>query len=132
MHYVRASAVSSVITMALIVFGIIYDEYGRGVHSRFMTYAFICVFALCVLPYSVLASLKSGVTRSRLAFNVYNSGVSLLSLAFVLRGVVRIAGTKSRFEVPMLAAGAAMCAAGALIFLVRTVKNIRSKSPAAE
>lgn len=47
---------------------------------------------------------------------IYNSGVAVLTVSSMLRGIMDIAGTGSVYQVWMLYAGTVMAAAGAVIF----------------
>ncbi len=49
---------------------------------------------------------------------IYNSGVAVLTVSSMLRGIMDIAGTGSVYQVWMLYAGTVMAAAGAVIFVV--------------
>ena len=120
----RASAFCSVVTAFLVLFGYVYDLNGLGQHSHYMSYAFVITLVMCVIPYSLLALLKRP-PRSRLGFNLYNSGVALLVVFSLFRGVIRIAGIKagSRFELPLFIAGAAFAAAGLTAFIIDLVRN---------
>ena len=126
-HFVRAVACSAAFTAFVVVFGIVYDHYGRGVHSRYMSFAFLFPLVLCVIPYSLLGLFRDPA-RSRFAFNVNNSGAAVLTVASIIRGVVRIAGTGSRFETPMLIAGAALCAMAAIVYIIAVIKKSQRKS----
>ncbi len=89
-----------------------------------MSYAFAIPFVLCTVPYFLL-SLYQDPERSRFAFNVHNSGVAVLSFASIFRGIVRIAGTASKYERPLIIAGAAICLVGVVTYLVTLI--VRSK-----
>ena len=128
-HYVRSAVLCSILIALLFVFGTVYDHFSRGVHSDFMRFSFLVPLVLCVIPYALL-SLRKNAFSSRLAFNVYNSGVGILCLACIFKGVVYIAGTESRYVIPLFIAGGAVVLAGTVIYFVSFISNKKNKSEA--
>lgn len=88
------------ITVFVFVAGLIYHQFGRGVFSSHMAYAFLyplffgALFNLILLP--VQSRLPfAGTVGYRLYSNLYNTGIGALTLHSFVMGVLEIAGAES-------------------------------------
>lgn len=110
-----------------ILFDRVYALFGHGVSSAAMTFMFLYPLLGGALPFGVCWAAKLHIARPvrcrRLLFNTYNSGVAALTVASALTGVFEIAGTSSPYTVWLTAAGAALCAFGAIGFLIGLLRR---------
>ena len=125
-HFIKALIISAAASALLFVFGRIYDSLGRGVHSVYINYVFLIPLFLCVIPYGIMAIFKNS-PRARFAFNLYNSGVALLCAGCILRGIVRIAGTTSRFDKYLILGGGAICLFAVGAYVVTVMNRLDEK-----
>lgn len=104
----------------------IYALFGHGVSSAAMSYMFLypllggsVVFALLWI---ININIRS-IPKFRLYYNLYNSGIAMLTVGSMLKGVFEIAGTSSPFTPVYFMIGALlMCvpAIGAVISFKKT------------
>lgn len=99
------------ISLFCAVFGAVYEHFSHEVYSGFMVYAFL--FPLCggtIVFYGL--SLFGKHFPSRLAYNLYNSGIAALTVGSIFTGVLEIYGTTNRLTMVYWIAGAAFVFAG--------------------
>jgi len=80
----------------------IYATFGHGVSSDAMTWMFLypLMGGILFLPLSGIMIPKVGrATGHRVFFNIYNSGIAMLTTGSCLKGVMEIAGTSSKYVV---------------------------------
>ena len=80
----------------------IYATFGHGVSSDAMTWMFLypLMGGILFLPLSGIVIPKvSRVTGHRAFFNIYNSGIAMLTAGSFLKGIMEIAGTSSKYVV---------------------------------
>lgn len=99
------------------LFGGIYELFSHEVYSFYMIYAFAIPLAMGVLPY-LLMSFTNIHTPSRLAANLYGSGVAALTVGSIFKGVLDIYGTSSDLTIIYLAAGIALTLAGIIAYFI--------------
>lgn len=88
--------------LSLTVFAVdkIYAVFGHGVHSGAMTWMFLYPLIGGALVYFLMLRLIPGFSKKegyRLFYNLYNSGIALLTVAAFLKGILDIAGTSSPY-----------------------------------
>ena len=88
------------ITILTITVNKVYSLYGHGVSSDAMTYMFLYPLIGGSFVYLVIALFFSKLYRFkgyRRIYNLYNSGIAVLTVGSMLKGVVEIAGTASLY-----------------------------------
>lgn len=103
----------------LLIFGIIYNQFGHGVTSPWMSFAFLWTLFLGMIPAGILA-LNPGILRPRrISVNAYNSGVACIAVSSVLRGIFEIAGNASLYQGALMVAGWILLGIGVVSYLLR-------------
>ncbi len=116
-----------------ILFDKVYALYGHEVGSPSMTLMFLYPLLGGALPFLILwVSAPPSTDRRgfRTAYNLYNSGIALLTVRSMLVGVFEIAGTSSDAMIFFLLCAVLFLAAGAAAFIMQIRKE--GKSHAAE
>lgn len=78
----------------------IYAIFGHGVSSSYMTWMFLYPLIGGVLFFFLLGYLLPGANKApgyRLFYNLYNSGIALLTVGSLCLGIFEIAGTNSPY-----------------------------------
>lgn len=97
-HNNKTILVYLAISVFMIAVDKIYAIFGHDVASGYMTWMFLYPFIGGALLYFLLGRMLSGANRYtgyRLFYNLYNSGIALLSVASFMQGIFEIAGTGS-------------------------------------
>jgi hypothetical protein len=109
------------LTIFCVVVDHVYAAFGHRVRSPSMNFMFLFPFLGGALPFFVLNLVKPGYikkTFSRIAFNLYNSGLATLTIASLLQGIVEIAGTGSEWIPLFPVAGGGFVLAGIVLALI--------------
>lgn len=86
------------ITIFTIVFDRIYALFSHGVSSLSMNLMFLYHLLGGVVVYYILGYLLKNKKNSMIiSFNLYNSGIAILTVGSLLRGIMDIAGTSSQY-----------------------------------
>ena len=93
------------------VFCLIYEQFSFGEHSDAMRRMFLVPLLGGVLPFALLAAsdLLSGL--SRVAFNLWNSGIAVLVSGCLITGIIEISGRVSDYSLYYWIAGGVFLAA---------------------
>ena len=78
----------------------VYAIFGHGVSSASMTWAFLYPFIGGVIFYLLIGLMLPEINRFagyRIMYNSYNSGIAVLTVGSILKGVMDIAGTSSSY-----------------------------------
>ncbi len=94
-----------------VVFCLIYEQFSFGEHSDAMRRMFLVPLLGGVLPFALLAAsdLLSGL--SRVAFNLWNSGIAVLVSGCLITGIIEISGRVSDYSLYYWIAGGVFLAA---------------------
>ncbi len=84
-------------TIFLYIFSRIYQSQSYGEVSFFMNYLFLIPFIGGILLSIIL---KFDFSFSRLSFNLWNSGVAVVTAGFLLRGIINLSGRSTTFDKP--------------------------------
>ncbi len=119
-----------VLALAAIIINNVYALFGHGVHSLSMTWMFLYPLLGGALFYSLIYLLFPGTRESagkhsayRLFFNLYNSGIAVLTISAFLKGILEIAGTGSPYVPYSFGAGAALTATGLAVLVYNLKKH---------
>jgi hypothetical protein len=109
----------------------IYALFGHGVRSASMTWMFLYPLLGGALVYLLIELLLPRIRETaglRLSYNLYNSGIALLTVGSFLRGILEIAGTASPYTPVFCLTGWGFAAAGLIRFLPDLLRyRIKSK-----
>lgn len=89
-----------------LLFHLIYKQFSHGVHSPYMTWAFLFPLALGFLCCRLLGVLP----------RLYHFGVATVTVSSLLRGILEIAGTSSRYQRFLMLLGLLELLAGVLLY----------------
>lgn len=99
------------ISIFCLVFSSIYNEFGHGVNSFYMTFLFLWPL-LGVVLYLVMFILN--FVPSRITINAVNGGIAALTSGSLVKGILEIAGTSSDYEIVFFIIGIGMILIGAI------------------
>lgn len=90
-QFIKTALIYLFCSLFLILFNFIYGIFSRGVHSSFMTFAFL----IPLIGGSVISLLFIFLPKPTfLIINLWRMGISTLVIGFLLRGVFDIYGTE--------------------------------------
>lgn len=78
----------------------IYAIFGHGVSSDYMTWMFLYPLLGGSLFYLIIELFLKGIKQTskyRLFYNIYNTGIAILTAGSFLKGILDIAGTNSPY-----------------------------------
>jgi hypothetical protein len=88
------------LTVTAVLVDNIYALFGHGVRSAAMTWMFLYPLLGGALFYFFIGIIIPGISHAagyRLFYNVYNSGIAILTVGSFLKGILDIAGTSSPY-----------------------------------
>lgn len=116
---------------SLLLFSVIYHQYGHGQFALIMYLSFIYPL-LVAIAYWIIVLFKLTVSLQskgyRLGYNSLNSGIATLSIACVIKGIFIIAGTNSSYLILFWIMGIFLSAFGAsvvILYLIPTKQPAR-------
>lgn len=82
-----------------LVFDKIYSIFSHGVYSNYMDSMFLYPLIGGTFIYLLLLLFATNINykENRLSFNIYNSGIAILTVGSLLHGILEIAGTSSEY-----------------------------------
>jgi hypothetical protein len=86
------------ITLGCILFNFIYEQFSYGEHSDFMRMMFCVPMFGGVLPFWIIYLTRAEFTLSRIGYNLWNSGVALLTSGCLIRGIIEISGRTTDYD----------------------------------
>lgn len=113
-------------TIICIIFAFIYNLYGRGVTSVYMTFSFVYSAVLGVLVYFLLY--KFWLVYNRVAYNIYNAAIATLTTGSILKGILYISGVGSKYPKYYFELGFFLIIISIIIFIITLTKNRNKKS----
>ena len=121
----RTSIVYLAVSIALAIFGAVYEVFSHGVFSFYMIYAFMIPLIGGTVPYmaAYLAARRAGtsakVAALRKGSGLYHAGIATLTIGSIMKGVLDIYGTTNILIVVYPAAGAILLIAAVIVILSR-------------
>ncbi|HWQ71126.1 MAG TPA: hypothetical protein VN370_02285 [Desulfitobacteriaceae bacterium] len=122
-----------IISLLAVAIDNIYAVFGHGVSSAAMTWMFLYPLLGGTLFYLLIELLLPGIcqfTGYRVFYNVYNSGIAVLTTGSFLKGILDIAGTNSPYVVLFSVAGWLFIASGLILLTILAVNQKRRKQSA--
>ncbi|WP_049895703.1 hypothetical protein [Oribacterium sp. NK2B42] len=111
------------ITIAVALFGAIYEYFSFGVYSYYMIYAFVIPLILGVLPWIFIASDRMGKGAAEKDFppmytiNLWGSGIATLTVGSVFHGILDIYGTTGSLSKVYFIVGAVLLLVAVMTFI---------------
>lgn len=106
-------------------FGAVYEVFSHGVFSYYMIYAFAIPLTGGVLMFWIIGR-KGWSYPSRIAGNLYHSGIATLTVGCTMQGVLEIYGTTNKLISIYWIAGTVLLFMGTGCYLW---KNLHQKYP---
>lgn len=103
-------------TLFCVLFASVYMIFAHGVSSNYMTFLF--AWPLCGGVITTLGVLIARGKPIRLAFNIFNSGIAILTAGSMFRGILDIAHATSPYEIAFWIIGWLVTIIGFAIYLV--------------
>ena len=107
------------VTVFCLAFSLIYHALGHGVRSPYMGRLCLWPALLGLLPALLLWLIPKLPRQGRVSANLWHPGVATLSVWSLLRGILQIAGSSSRFTDYLFPAGCVLLGLGAIAYLLR-------------
>jgi hypothetical protein len=125
----RTIYVFATVTLFVAIAGVVYTAFGRGVTSANMSFAFAYPLVLGLLVNTLLLIVQQrmpfvGTVGYRAYSNIYNFGISALTVYSALKGVLDIFGTVSYLLTYLMLVGWAAVVAGLSVLIILLV-NVR-------
>ncbi|MCM8711235.1 hypothetical protein M2651_09355 [Clostridium sp. SYSU_GA19001] len=117
-----------VLSVIAIVVNKVYAIFSHGVSSAAMTWMFLYPLIGGLFFYLLIYVFAGKIlkfTGYRLFFNIYNSGIAILTFGSFVKGVLEIAGADSPYLVYYYAVGGIFIAAGLILMSIMAVKQKR-------
>ncbi len=89
----RTAFIYLLISVFCILFGAVYEFFSHEVYSFFMIYAFVFPLVGGTLPFLSLSVIKPERYPTAVSRNLYNAGISTLTVGSLIKGVLEIYGT---------------------------------------
>jgi hypothetical protein len=120
--FFKTAIVCLILSAAAILVDNIYALFGHGVRSAAMTYMFLYPLIGGTVFYSALNLLIGNPGEKpvyRVFKNLWNSGLAVLTVGSLLKGILEIAGAESPYVLPFQLCGWMFLAAGLALLLVK-------------
>lgn len=117
-----------IVAFAMIAVDKIYAIFGHGVSSDAMTWMFLYPIVGGSLFFILIEFLVPGIDRIvgyRIFYNIYNSGIAVLTVASFTQGILEIAGTNSPYLTLYYRGGWLLIGSGLILLVVLVVKHKR-------
>lgn len=109
------------ISMFCYIFGRVYEMFSHNVYSSYMMDAYIIPLILGFLVSLMISIFKLKINR--LSVNIYNAGVSTITVYSILRGVLEIYGTTNTLINIYLFIGVPLLIIGSIISIIESKRE---------
>jgi hypothetical protein len=127
-HFRKTIVVYLILSAAAIVANKVYALFSHGVASPAMTWMFLYPLLGGALFYFLVDGFIGKIAKFagyRLFFNIYNSGIAVLTFGSFLKGVMDIAGADSVYLVLYYLVGVVFLAAGLILMFILAANHKR-------
>ncbi len=97
-RYVRTALAYAGVSAFCLVFCAIYEIFSFGEHSLFMRMMFMIPLLGGAVPFGLMAVSENPPSVSRVAFNLWNSGLAVRVSGCLVRGIIEISGRVSDYD----------------------------------
>lgn len=121
------------LALSIITFTVnkIYAIFSHGVRSDAMTWMFLYPLIGGTLFYFLVSKLFHNINRYvgyRIFYNIYNSGIALLIVGSLLKGIMEIAGTGSKYVTLYFGIGYLFIAFAIILLVILAIKSKEAAS----
>ena len=113
----KTCLVSALSSIFLLVFSSIYGIFSHGVHSPFMTFAFVWPLFLCAVPALAFLYIRQIPGPGVLSSLFWHTGTAAVTVSSLLRGIFEIAGNSSVYQTALMIAGLLFLAGGLILYM---------------
>ncbi len=117
----------SLFTIGIYLFAKMYELFGHGVTSLWMSNAYLYLLGLGVFAFVLIKMSIPEIVQQRgfrPFYQIYNSGIAILINGMLLRGILEIAGGSSAYVSWFLFVGWGLIGIGVVLFLKMLVSNV--------
>ncbi|HFR3748331.1 TPA: hypothetical protein ACHVGK_001379 [Streptococcus suis] len=108
------------LTSFLFIFSRVYESLSYGETAFHMHY----LFCVTLIGGSLLLGLMTiHRTLSRLTYNLWNSGVAVITAGFLLRGIINLSGRSTTLDQPYWYVGAGFLTLAAISLFIKQAKT---------
>lgn len=111
-----------IISIFVLIFGFIYEQFSHHVYSKYMMYAYLFPFLMGTFIYGIIYKTKVNDLLSMVGMNLYNASILTLTLGSIMEGVLEIYGTTNRLVSYYLIIGVVLLVLSLLIQIVNNLK----------
>lgn len=117
-----------VFSLAVLIFGAVYEYFSHEVYSGYMLYAFVIPLVLGVTVFFFLMKYHAPYP-DLISECLYTAGIATLTTASMLSGVLEIYGTENSKVLILWILGIVLCIAGVIVYatLSRMLFRYRKK-----
>lgn len=117
----RAMITGASLALLCVVFTFIYEQFSHGAASNHMRAMFLMPLLGCALPALVAYLTPLHRFVGRVAFNLWNSGLAILVVGCLFRGIVNISGRHTTLDTPYWIMGGIFLGLGLLAEIYHAV-----------
>ena len=108
--------------MFCILFGGVYENFGHGVLSFHMVYAFTYPMAFGMLPFLIISK-KESLPYPTVAAGFLHTSIATATVGSLVQGVLDIYGTTNRLSIYYVYASAALLLISIITYIVQLKNN---------
>lgn len=130
-HFRKTILTYFILAAFAIVVNKVYGIFGHGVSSPAMTWMFLYPLLGGTLFYFLIYGFAKNLVKFpsyRLFYNVYNSGIAVLTLGSLLKGIMEIAGADSIHLIFYYSVGSLFITAALILMVILVIRNYVSKN----
>lgn len=92
-YFKKQTIVYFLISIFLMVFGLIYEQFSHDVYSNYMIYAFAIPQVIGMLPSMLFSFSIVKKLPNRTSVNLHNAAIATITVYSIIRGILEIYGT---------------------------------------
>lgn len=112
--YKKTTLVYLLIAAFCVVFCLIYEQFSYGEHADCMRLMFLMPLLGGALPSGMMAYSRTRRKGSRVAYNLWNSGIAVLASGCLIKGIIEISGRTSDYDMFYWVGGIALLLAAVI------------------
>lgn len=92
-YFKKQTIVYFLISIFLMVFGLVYEQFSHEVYSNYMIYAFVIPQVIGMLPSMLYSFSIIKKLPNRTSVNLHNAAIATITVYSIMRGILEIYGT---------------------------------------
>lgn len=122
---IKSIVVYFCIAIFTLIFAKVYSIFSHGVYSKYMDLMFLypLIGGAFIHVLLLLFTININYMKYRIYFNIYNSGIALLTVGSLLHGILEIAGTSSEYIVYYSILGWIAVSVGIISFILNVFRK---------